>query len=55
MSSSNLIKDRPTREAIKSLEEERRRLDRVKPLPQSASLTDVINAINKITNSIKRK
>ena len=51
---SNLIQDRPTRETVKKLEDASRRIEQVKQLPQSASLVDVINAINKITNSTKR-
>ena len=52
---SNLILDRATREAVKKLEEEARRVKSVKQLSQDASLVDIINAINKITDSLKRR
>lgn len=52
---SNLIRDMATREAVKKLEEEIRRINNIPTLSHDASLIDVIDAINKITKSLKRK
>lgn len=55
MNKSNLVKDYPTRIAIKELEKTLQKVDRVPQLPANASLKEVIDTINKITNSLKRK
>jgi hypothetical protein len=39
---------------IKKLEEKLARIERISQLPKSATLSEVIDAINKITNSLKR-
>lgn len=55
MNKSNLVKDYTTREAIKELERTLQKVERVPQLPSDASLKEVIDTINKITNSLKRK
>lgn len=55
MSRSNLIQDTPTRESVKELERVIERLEKIKQLPADASNKLIIDTINKITNSIKRK
>lgn len=53
--SSTLIKDKATRDSVQSLEKKARALEQIKQLPHSASLQNVIDTINKITNSMKRR
>ena len=52
---SNLIKDMATREAVKKLEDKLRKIENIKQLPQDASLEEVIKAVNKISDSLKRR
>lgn len=42
------------KDKIKLLEEKLARIERISQLPRTASLESVIDAINKITNSLKR-
>ena len=59
MNNSNLIKDNATRNAVKSLEDTLTRIELINPIkiPSDADETTklIIKAINKITNSYKRK
>jgi hypothetical protein len=55
MSNSNLIQDRQTRDAVKELEKFKDDISKIKPLSADSSLKQVIDTINKITNSIKRR
>lgn len=55
MKKSNLIKDAATRNAVSDLETVIKRLENIKQLPADASNKLIIDTINKITNSIKRK
>lgn len=55
MSNSNLIKDNATRISVKDIEKVVNRIDNIRPLPADASLKQVIDTINKITNNLKRK
>lgn len=52
---SNLIKDTATRNAVSDLEKTIKRLESIKQLPADATLKQIIDTINKITNSLKRK
>lgn len=52
---SRSIKDNTTRNVAKRLEDKIAVIENIKQLPATASLKDVIDTINKITNSIKRK
>ena len=55
MKKSNLIKDTATRNAVADLERITERLESIKQLPANATLKQVVDTINKITNSLKRK
>ena len=55
MINNNLIKDNPTREAIKDLDNKLKRIEKIKQLPQNASIKEIVDTINKITDSIKRR
>lgn len=51
---SDRIADNATREAVRALELIAERLKSIKQLPIDATNEQIINAINKITDSIKR-
>lgn len=53
MSSLN-IKDTQTRNSMQKVERRLQKIDNIKQLPINATLEDVIIAINKITDSLKR-
>ena len=55
MSKSNLVKDNATRGALKDIERTIDRIGKIKQLPSTASLKEVIATINKITDSLKRR
>jgi len=52
---SSQIKDTATRVAVEDLEKKIARIQSVPQLPRTASLASVIDAINKLTDSIKRR
>lgn len=54
MGKSTLIKDDATRNAVKDLERVIESIQSIKQLPANADIKEVIDTINKITNSIKR-
>lgn len=51
---SSQIKDTATREAVASLEDKLKRIQSIPQLSRTASLASVVDAINKITDSLKR-
>lgn len=51
---SGLIQDVATRQAVQAVEKNIERINRIPQLSKSASLEEVIDAINKITASMKR-
>lgn len=53
--SSILIKDKATRDAVTALQKKAKALEDIKQLPSDATLKEVIDTINKITNSMKRR
>lgn len=55
MGKSNLIKDTATRDAVRELEKMKENIDRISPLPEDATLAQVIATVNKITNNLKRR
>ena len=55
MSKANQIKDPATRQAVQELERTNEKLKRIPQLPDTANLKTVIDTINKITDSLKRK
>lgn len=52
---SRQIKDTATRNAVKTLEDKIKIIEDIKQLPADASIKQVVDTINKITNSLKRK
>ena len=54
MAKSTLIKDDATRNAVRDIEKVIERIESIKQLPQDANLKDIIDIINRITNSMKR-
>ena len=56
---SNLIKDNATREAVKKLEDALKAFENIQPISVPSGADDttrvIIQTINKITNSFKRK
>lgn len=52
---SNLIKDTATRNAVSDIEDVINKLERIKQLPADTTLKQLVDTINKITNSLKRK
>lgn len=55
MANSNLIKDNATRESVKDLERAINSIKSIPQLSQEATLKQVIDIINKITDNIKRR
>jgi len=55
MINPNLIKDYNTREAIRTLEDKLKRIEQIRQLPQDASIKEIVDTINKITDSVKRR
>lgn len=55
MDKGRLITDKATRDAIIKLESKINAINAIKQLQSDASLKEVIDTINKITNSLKRK
>ena len=51
----NSIKDNETRIALQEIDRRLKELDSISQLPLSASAKEIIDTINKITKSIKRK
>jgi len=51
---TNLIKDKTTRDSIIEINRHIQRVEDIQQLPSNASLADVIEVLNKITNSTKR-
>jgi hypothetical protein len=51
----NSIKDNKTRYAIQDIDKKLKKIELIRQLPADASLKDVIDTINKITNSMKRR
>lgn len=54
MAKSTLIKDDATRNAVRDLEKFMEAIQSIKQLPANADIKEVIDTINKITNSMKR-
>ena len=52
---ANTIQDNKTRNAIQDVNKKLKRIEQINQLPSDASLKDVIDTINKITNSMKRR
>lgn len=51
----SLIKDPEVRKAINELEKRINRIESIPQLPRTSSTGSIVDAINKITNSLKRK
>lgn len=51
---SSRIKDTATREVVSNLERKVDKIQSIPQLPRTASLASVIDAINKLTDSMKR-
>ena len=55
MRKSTLIKDKATRDAVNALEEKADSLKKIPQLPADATTKQIIDTINKITDSLKRR
>ena len=51
---SDRIKDTATRDAVRDLELLAERMTKIPQLPNTATMAQIIAAINKLTNSLKR-
>ncbi len=51
----NSIKDNETRIALQEIDRRLKELDSISQLPSNASTKEIVDTINKITKSIKRK
>ena len=50
-----MIKDTETRVELDKVKQELAKIKNVKPLPKDATIEQIVEAINRITNNLKRK
>ena len=55
MSNTTLVKDIATRNSLKKIEKSLSRIENIKQLSSDSSLKEIIDTINKITDSLKRR